>query len=240
MRIKPKSIKTVLALVVTLLIINTISLSHAQEVLGTGTDALLGGDLTDPEDDGLPDEDTNYNAKFTSNDEPGFGGGEFAFNVFDNIAGGGNDKWCCGLAGIAEGEGMHVTAEFDTPYYLTHFTVTSANDAPERDPIKWQIHGSNDGENFEVIYAYDGEGENPFTERLQVILFEAGKVPEFEIQTTAYRFFRHITLETPSWPDGPYFQLAELEFFGVDSPGATSVEPESKLTTTWGSIKSNR
>ena len=74
--------------------ISTNDIVYAGEVLGTGTGSLLGGDLTDPEDDGNPEADEGYNATFTSSEEPGFGGGEFAFNVFDNQLGGGNAKWC--------------------------------------------------------------------------------------------------------------------------------------------------
>ncbi len=75
-------------------VISTIPMAQAEEVLGTGKESLLGGDLTDPEDDGAPDADQGYNATFTSSEEPGFGGGEFAFNVFDNQLGPGNAKWC--------------------------------------------------------------------------------------------------------------------------------------------------
>ena len=75
-------------------VISTIPMAHAEKVLGTGTGSLLGGDLTDPEDDGDPEADKGYNAIFTANDEPGFGGGESAFNVFDNKLGPSNDKWC--------------------------------------------------------------------------------------------------------------------------------------------------
>ena len=75
-------------------VISTIPMAQAEEILGTGTGALLGGDLTDPEDDGDPEVDKGYNAIFTANDEPGFGGGESAFNVFDNVLGPGNAKWC--------------------------------------------------------------------------------------------------------------------------------------------------
>ena len=42
---------------------------QAQTILGTGTDALLGGDLTDPEDDGDPENDQGYNATFDANDD---------------------------------------------------------------------------------------------------------------------------------------------------------------------------
>ncbi len=83
-----------IVLMIACFVINTSNIAHAEKVLGTGTASLLGGDLTDPEDDGAPDADEGYNAKFTSSEEPGFGGGEFAFNVFDNQLGGGNAKWC--------------------------------------------------------------------------------------------------------------------------------------------------
>ncbi len=37
----------------------------------------------------------------------------------------------------------------------------------------------------------------------------------------------------------PYFQIGEIEYFGT--PGSvTAVDPKSKLTTTWGSIKNAR
>src|SRR5687767_15102539 len=74
---------------------------HGAVILGAGTTAqgtaaIRGSDLTDPDNNGDPDADVNYNAIFSGNEEPAFGGGEFAFNVFDNRVGGGNDKWCCG------------------------------------------------------------------------------------------------------------------------------------------------
>ncbi len=81
-------------LMITGFVISAIDSAQAEKILGTGTGSLLGGDLTDPEDDGDPEVDKGYNAIFSANEEPGFGGGEFAFNVFDNRLGPGNDKWC--------------------------------------------------------------------------------------------------------------------------------------------------
>ena len=88
---------TGVVLLITFCVFSTSDMVQAEEVLGTGTAALLGGDLTDPENDGAPDADEGYNAIFSANEEPGFGGGEFSFNVFDNLLGGGNAKWCCGV-----------------------------------------------------------------------------------------------------------------------------------------------
>ena len=234
-----KIMKNMLVLAGFLLMISAIDTAQAGikgtgKILGTGTKALLGGDLTDPEDDGKPDKDEKYNAKFSANDEPGFGGGEFSFNVFDNRLGPGNDKWCCGKGGGSK-EGLHVTAEFEKQYVLTHFTVYSANDVRGRDPTVGDIQGSNDGKKFTTIFSRDGEGL--WDKRLQVIRFDAGK--DFEAQTTGYRFFRHVTFKTASWPNGAYFQIGEIEYFGTEG-GDTAVDPKSKLTTTWGSLKGNR
>ena len=70
------------------------------EILGEGVDFLLGGDLTDPENDGLDAleaaTDPSWNwVEITASHEPDFEGGENSFNIFDNKVGGGNDKWCC-------------------------------------------------------------------------------------------------------------------------------------------------
>ena len=48
--------------------------------------------------------------------------------------------------------------------------------------------------------------------RLQVIRFSAGD--DFPEQDTAYQIFRHVTYNTGSWPNGAYYQISELEFFG--------------------------
>jgi len=119
--------------------------AQAATVRGTGTGALVGHDLTDPENDGYGNEYVNYNAVFRSSVEPWFGG-EGAFNVFDNIVGGGDDKWCCDAGGWVE-------ADFGSKrYQLTSFTASSANDVPERDSDIWQILGSNDGKNYTVSF----------------------------------------------------------------------------------------
>jgi hypothetical protein len=182
----------------------------AQTILGTGTESLIGGDLTDPEDDGDPENDIGYNATFRAAFEEGFGGGEFAFNVFDNVLGPGNAKWCCGSEAPVVGDPIWVEAQFGLPYFLTQFTVSSANDVPARDPTHWAIQGSNDGVNYETIYEH--EGSSFWTERLQVIRFDAGD--EFPEQETAYQIFRHVTFNTESWPNGAYYQVGEIELFG--------------------------
>lgn len=188
------------------------SAAQAVVVRGTGTSALIGGDLTDPENNGQPDTNVGYNAIFRSSVEPGFGGGEFAFNVFDNRVGGGNDKWCCDL-------NVWVEADFGKKYTLTKFTAASANDVPGRDSDQWKILGSNDGVNYTTIFSYNNDGVSPWAQRLQVNEYDVGV--DFAAPA-AYSIFRY---QSTSVVSAPNHQLAELEFFGnaVPEPGALAL-----------------
>jgi len=171
--------------------------------LGTGTEALLGGDLTDPEDDGVDAGSVDQFAvngwnlvNVIPNEEPGFGGGEFAFNVFDNQLGGGNAKWCCNARDI--------TFEFEDPVSVTHFTIASADDVPNRDWRVFRVQGSNDGTTFETFYESSGE-ERLWKERLEVLRFD------LTTMTDPYRFIR---FEADSnWGDS-LWQIGEIEVFG--------------------------
>src|SRR5438093_2598520 len=156
----------------------TLGNGATMEVLGTGNSALIGqpgqpgGPLTDPEDDG--DEAAgelsptwNWRA-ISSRAEPGFGGGEFSYNVFDHLVdGGGNAKWCCGepitAATLSAANPLNITVQLNDRYRLTHFTITSGNDTAARDPRDWQILGSNDGIIFEPIFTQIGVGTNATT-----------------------------------------------------------------------------
>ena len=176
------------------------------EVLGTGTGALLGGDLTNPGNDGneaAGAEDPSWGwVSISANNEPGFDGGELAYNIFDNKLGGGADKWCCDDA--TPENPLNVTVEFDLPVSLTHFTISSANDVPERDPLRFQIQGSNDGATFSPIYVRDSD-ESLWTDRLQVV-----KVTLTQ-PSPLYKFIRYEVTETA----GPNHQLGEIEYFGT-------------------------
>jgi len=199
--------------------------SQAYTILGTGAGALLGNDLTDLGDDGV---ETDYNpptdlggfdAIFSANNEPNFGGGESAFNVFDGLVGGGNDKWCCGGAGLFP---IHVTADLELgPMYLTHFTVTSSNDSPSRDPRVWEVQGSDDGALFDTIFRQDDPSVSVWgNTRNQVIRFDVGV--DFAAPPVAYEHYRLITYSTGA-ASGANFALNEIEYFGVPEPGTLTL-----------------
>lgn len=193
------------------------SASQAVVMRGMGTGALVGGDLTDPENNGNPEVDSGYNATFRSSVEQGFGGGEYAFNVFDNRVGGGNDKWCC------DGGSVWVEANFGSKRYnLTRFTATSGNDAAERDADKWQILGSNDGINYTPIFSYNNNGTSAWGgNRMQVL--EYSKAGGDFSSNAGYSIFRYQATSTVQ--EGGMHQLNELEFFGtrVPEPGTLAL-----------------
>lgn len=182
------------------------SAAQAVVIRGTGTGALVRGDLTDPENNGNPEANIGYNATFRSSIENGFGGAEYAFNVFDNRVGGSNDKWCCDA-------NVWVEANFGAKRYnLTSFTASSANDTPSRDSDQWTIRGSNDGINYTTIFAYNRDGVSPWANRLQVNQYNVGI--DFGAPA-AYSIFRYTS---NSVVGGSMHQLAELEFFGTEVP----------------------
>lgn len=206
------------AAAITAFVWHTQPVAKASTILGIGTAALVGGDLTDPENDGDPEANIGYNATFLASEEPGFGGAEAAFNVFDNQAGGGNMKWCCGDQNNFPTNPISIDATLTTPVVLTFFTVTSGNDTPTRDPRVWQIQGSSDGTNFTTIFSQNDPATAVWTARDQVIRFDAGT--DFATPA-AYTTFRFITTATGA-TTGARFQLDEIEYFGnaVPEPGA--------------------
>lgn len=93
---------------------------------------------------------------------------------------------------------------------LSKYSITSANDAPERDPLNWKLEGSNNGVTF---FPLDNRSNQDFPSR--------GQKREFAVanNTTAYLYYR-LTMSNNS---GNILQLAELELFGIE--GTISSEP---------------
>jgi hypothetical protein len=188
----------------------------AKVVLGAGAspgDFLVGGDLTDPEDDGDENAGTGFAATFSASHEANFEGSEGAFNVFDNSVGTGNAKFCCHTPTTAAP--FWVEADFASAVTIRSFTLTSGNDTvPGRDPDLWEIQGTNgsgSGATWTTIFSYDEPGVSPFTATNQTVLFQDGD--DFPIQTTAYTRIRYLVESTQA---GGIHQLNEIELFDVD------------------------
>lgn len=200
-------------------------ISHSATILGTGTGALLGGDLTDPEDDGNDGtaSGSNFNWVSIKASSKNTFSGEGAYNVFDNKVGAGAMKWCC------DAPTRWIYVQLSKSYQLTHFTIASGNDSPDRDPDKWKIQGSNDGSNWTDIYEYDNDGTSPFSARNQVIRYN-GAGADFNTPSS-YSYFRFIVTSKVS---GSMFQINELEFFGTPdttNPTLSSSTPADNATS---------
>lgn len=99
-------------------------------------------------------------------------------------------------------------------YVVTSYTLTSANDAAERDPLNWTLQGSVNGTTWTTIDTRSGVD---FPSRLQKLTFTFSN-------TTAYSYYR-LNLTNNS---GTILQLAELELFGTAaSIFNTTIEAES-------------
>ncbi|MCY2930597.1 MAG: hypothetical protein NTV86_14080 [Planctomycetota bacterium] len=145
--------------------------ASAHVPLGTGNASLLGGDLTDPEDDIVdrasygPDqteaqlrpEKANWvSMKCFPANPPGTPAHQRhayqswveapACGIFLNKPE--QRRWYVsfddgGYGGPTEDSPYFAAVQFAQPYVLTHFTVTTGPDTPGRDPLVWAIQGSN-------------------------------------------------------------------------------------------------
>jgi hypothetical protein len=207
-----------LALVVTAAWVTSVD---AYTILGTGTGALVGSDLTDVGNDGVegsyaPPALAGFDAEFFASKEAAFGGGEFSFNVFDNLVGGGNDKSCCEASPIIIGARFGGTLATGSQLIsLSRFTLTSSNDSPGRDPDVWSIEGS-----INTTTGLDGTWTpiyssitSDWTARNQVIAYGAVDGDTF-LTTAGFKAFR---LNVTSVDDGDTsaFALGEMELFGT-------------------------
>ncbi len=74
-------------------------------------------------------------------------GGEGA----DNLLAGERTKW------LAWDDTARLDFTLARPAAVASYTLTSANDAPDRDPRDWRLHGSHDGRNWTPLDARTGE-----------------------------------------------------------------------------------
>ena len=121
---------------------------------------------------------------------------EGANQAFDGNVG---TKWYAGdgvptgwLAFQFSGTSAHV---------VTSYSLTSANDVPERDPAAWQLEGSNDGSSWTTL---DQRKSESFAQRNQTKSYPCSG-------STAFRRYR---LEILGNSGGNEVQLAELVLFG--------------------------
>ncbi|MDF2192730.1 discoidin domain-containing protein [Paraflavitalea sp. CAU 1676] len=94
-----------------------------------------------------------------------------------------------------------VQFQANSSYVVNGYSITSANDAPERDPLNWTLQGSNNGTGWTTI---DTRTNQDFPNRFQTRTFTISN-------TTAYTYYR-FNLTNNS---GTILQLGEFELFGT-------------------------
>ena len=139
---------------------------------------------------------TNDGTGTITSESQNSGSGEGNDKAFDNSSGSkwlafGNDDWI-----------QYQYANGDK-YVVDSYTITSANDAPDRDPKNWTLQGSNDGVNFTTL---DTRTNEDFPSRFQKRTFSF-------TNTTGYNIYR-LDISAVAFPSGT-LQLAEIELIGV-------------------------
>lgn len=100
--------------------------------------------------------------------------------------------------------GVWLQFELAEPTVAGAYTITSANDLPERDPIDWNVQGSHDGENWATLDSRSGE---IFEERFQLKVYRINN-------EVAYKYYRLNVLRNRS---GSAFQVADWTMNAPDN-----------------------
>lgn len=127
----------------------------------------------------------------TISDRYNTGGGEGIAMLVDGTI---NTKYLTG------GAATWMMWKMDREFIATYYTLTSGNDAPERDPKNWILEGSNDGENWTEL---DRQDEVKFNSRFERKIFLINN-------TTPYSHYR---LNVSAYNGSNLFQLDEWTLY---------------------------
>ena len=124
------------------------------------------------------------------------------------------------------------SAAFST-HLVTKYSITSANDAPERDPKNWTFEGSNDGASWVTL---DTRTNESFPSRFQERSFTF-------VNSDLYQYYR---LDMTENHGSDAYQMAEWQIFGIplDAP-ATPVNltvtevTEYTISISWDDVANN-
>jgi len=162
--------------------------------------------VTGPPTTGIPGDITSGVTGVTASAENA--PGEAAAKAVDGDV---NSKW---LAFQPTG---WVNLTFAKATTVKRYALTSANDAPERDPRDWELQGSNDGSTWTTLDTKTGQD---FAQRFQTRVFDIAN-------TTAYTVYR---LNITAVHGAGLLQLAELRL----SDGSPAVPPSGPMVTEVG------
>tara|TARA_R110002050_G_scaffold286121_2_gene436334 strand:+ start:104308 stop:106122 length:1815 start_codon:yes stop_codon:yes gene_type:complete len=155
---------------------------------------------------------TNQGALSVNRDNNGGpGGGEGSLKVIDGDTG---SKF---LVDNYPDSPVWIQLQYAVPVAISQYSITSANDAPDRDPRKWELTGSNDGTNWVTLHAKENES---FGQRFQTKTYSFSNEEEFN-------FYRLNILENSG---SGLMQVAEVRFFSVQEIRELDYTGDATLT----------
>ncbi|PUA30657.1 MAG: hypothetical protein B0W54_09360 [Cellvibrio sp. 79] len=113
--------------------------------------------------------------------------------------------------------GGWVQYQTNTAYVINSYSLTSANDADERDPLAWTLQGSNDGNSWTTL---DTRSNENFANRYQKRRFDISN-------NTAYKYHRFNIVQNSTI----LFQLAEFELFTNGLTGSSNSSSSSSSSS---------
>ncbi|WP_407939611.1 ThuA domain-containing protein [Motilibacter aurantiacus] len=105
-----------------------------------------------------------------------------------------------------------ITVKLRQSTVIKRYSLTSANDSEDRDPLDWTLEGSTDGTTWAPL---DTKTNQDFPQRFQLRGFDIAN-------TTAYQYFR---LTVPRNAGAAETQLADLQFYGPEPEGPPPAVP---------------
>lgn len=128
---------------------------------------------------------------------------EIAVNAFDNNPG---TKWLDFANANPTTRASWIQYQYANGLQriVTNYTITSANDSPERDPANWHLLGSNDGNTWTTLDVRTGQ---VFANRFQKLAFNVAT-------SGAYNFYR-LQIDSVAGPNANSVQLSEIELLGA-------------------------
>lgn len=109
----------------------------------------------------------------------------------------------------------YIMVRLNQPYRVTRYTLTSANDFSARDPVDWDLYGSDDGSTWTLLDSRSGES---FASRFLTKQYEVASPGEFTW------YILDITLNNGD----TFTQLAEIGLYAPD--GRTEIHVLDTLT----------
>ena len=127
-------------------------------------------------------------------------GGESPEKVVDNNS---NSKFL--IFNFNNYKPVRIQFQLNEPAIVDQYSLTSANDAPDRDPSAWTLEGSDDGQTWVVL---DTRNNESFSDRFQTHTYNF-------TNTKAYRYY---SFHLSNNAGGSLFQLAEWRLLKREGP----------------------